>query len=149
MAEKLKILLCSVPDGSLKLTLGSLLPRGAGFKFNFYNRESTSALVPTAPIGILRLITWMEQNDYHEYEVYDINNLRPKDEELIKTFKRIKPTVVGLSGILSYCYPNIKRITKLLRQLFPDVCIIVGGHITASSNLILQYNLINNILNLY
>ena len=133
----MKILLCSVPDGSLKVTVGSLLPRGAGFKFNFYSREIPSMLIPTAPIGVLRVISWMEKNGYHG-EIYDINNLRPKDEELIKTFKQIKPTVVGLSGILSYCYPNIKRIAKLLRQLFPNVWIVVGGHITASSNLILR-----------
>jgi len=133
----MKILLCSVPDGSLKVTVGSLLPRGAGFKFNFYSREIPSPLIPTAPIGVLRVISWMEKNGYHG-EIYDINNLRPKDEELIKTFKQIKPTVVGLSGILSYCYPNIKRIAKLLRQLFPNVWIVVGGHITASSNLILR-----------
>jgi radical SAM superfamily enzyme YgiQ (UPF0313 family) len=134
----MKILLCSVPDGSLETTKGPLLPRGAGFKFNFYNRESPSLLMPTAPIGILRIITWMKKNGYHGCEVYDINNLRPKDEELIKTFKQIKPTVVGLSGILSYCYPNVKRITKLLRQLFPDIWIVVGGHATASSNVILH-----------
>ena len=134
----MKILLCSVPDGSLEVTLGSLLPRGAGFKFNFVNRESPSELIPNAPIGILRIITWMEKNGYNGYEIYDINDLRPPDEELIKTFKQIKPTVVGLSAILSYCYPNIKRITKLLRQLFPDVWIIVGGHATASSNVILH-----------
>ena len=134
----MKILLCSVPDGSLEVTLGSLLPRGAGFKFNFYNRESPTMLIPTAPIGILRIITWMEKNGYYGCEIYVINNLRPPDEELIKTFKLIKPTVVGLSGILSYCYPNIIRITKLLRQLFPDIWIVVGGHLTASSNVILH-----------
>jgi radical SAM superfamily enzyme YgiQ (UPF0313 family) len=71
-------------------------------------------------------------------DIYDINNLRPSDEKLIENFKRTKPTVVGLSATLSHCYPNIKRITKILRQLFPDVWIVVGGQLTSSSNVVLR-----------
>ena len=120
----MKILMCSVPDGSLSNTLKPLLPRG-----NHYQ-------VPIQPVGILRLMTWMEKVGYSS-DIYDINNLRPSDEELIKNFKLTKPTVVGLSATLSHCYPSVKRITKILRELFPDVWIVVGGHLSGSANVLL------------
>ena len=122
-----KILLCSVPDGSLSNTLKPLVPRD----------KIVRVQVPIFPVGILRINTFIEKNGY-DSDIYDINNLRPSDEELIKAFKRVKPTVVGLSATLSHCYPNVKRITKILRGLFPDIWIVVGGHLTGSSNVVLQ-----------
>ena len=122
-----KILLCSVPDGSLSNTLKPLLPRG----------NHRRVQVPIFPVGILRINTFIKKNGY-DSDIYDINNLRPSDEELIKAFKRVKPTVVGLSATLSHCYPNVKRITKILRDLFPDIWIVVGGHLTGSSNVVLK-----------
>ena len=79
----------------------------------------------------------MEKNDYSA-DIYDINNLRPSDEELIENFKRAKPTVVGFSAVLSWCYLHVKHISKILRKLFPDIWIVLGGHLTGSSNVILR-----------
>jgi len=89
------------------------------------------------PVGILRVLSWMEEKGYSG-DIYDINNLNPSDEELIKNFKQVKPTVVGLSATLSWCYPSVKRITKILRELFPDIWIVLGGNLTSSSNVVLQ-----------
>jgi|ETNmetMinimDraft_33_1059910.scaffolds.fasta_scaffold13338_1 radical SAM superfamily enzyme YgiQ (UPF0313 family) len=122
--NNMKILLCSVPDGSLT---GTTIPL----------KDYNPPLPTISPVGVLRLVDWMDTNGYKS-ELYDINNLRPSDDELTKTFKKIKPTVVGLSATLSHCYPNVKRITKLLRQFFPEVWIVVGGHITSSANVILS-----------
>ncbi|MDP7196415.1 MAG: cobalamin B12-binding domain-containing protein, partial [SAR202 cluster bacterium] len=121
----METLLCSVPDGPLERTSRSLLPWG------------NDRQVPIEPVGILRISSYLEKNGY-DTDIYDINNLRPTDEELIENFKRVKPTVVGLSGTLSHCYPNVKRISKILRKLFPDIWIILGGHLTGSSNVILE-----------
>ncbi len=129
----MKILLCSVPDGSLENTLQPLIPRAD--RDSIYKGYQSKASV--MPVGIMRILSYMEQNGYSS-DIYDINNLRGSDEELIKNFKRIKPTVVGLSATLSWCYPNVKRITKILRELFPDIWIIVGGHLTGSSNVVVQ-----------
>ena len=121
----MKILLCSVPDGSLERTLKPLFPRG-----NHWTR-------PITPVGILRINTWIEKSGYSS-DIYDINNLRPSDEELIKNLKKVNPAVVGLSAPLTHCYPNVKRIAKIVRKLFPDIWIIIGGHVTASSNVVLH-----------
>ena len=59
----MKILMCSVPDGSVSNTVKSLLPRG-----NHYQ-------IPIQPVGILRLITWVEKKGYSA-DIYDISNLR-------------------------------------------------------------------------
>jgi|TARA_Y100000294_G_C8558305_1_gene338030 radical SAM superfamily enzyme YgiQ (UPF0313 family) len=119
----MQILLCTVPDGSLEATTKPARPKEYGF------------MQPA--IGIIKISSWLEKKGYKS-ELYDINNLRPTDEELIATFKKLKPTVVGLSCALSHCYPNVIRISRILRKLFPDVWIVVGGHITASSHVLLH-----------
>ena len=89
------------------------------------------------PHGPLRISSWMEENGYSG-DIYDQKNLRLSDEEMIKNFKRTNPTVVGLSAPLSHCYPNVKRITNILRELFPDIWIVVGGHLTSSAHVVLH-----------
>ena len=56
---QMKILMCSVPDGSLGNTLKPLLPRGSHYQ------------TPIQPVGILRLMTWMEKKGYSS-DIYDI-----------------------------------------------------------------------------
>ena len=120
----MKILLCSIPDGPLERTFQTLLPWG-----NYWQ-------ITISPVCVIRIKSWIKKKGYTS-DIYDINNLRPTDKKLIETFKRINPTVVGLSATLSHCYPNVQRITKILRKLFPDIWIVVGGHITGSSNVVL------------
>jgi anaerobic magnesium-protoporphyrin IX monomethyl ester cyclase len=133
--EEMKVLLCSVPYGSLTGTLqtaNSPLPPGAlGLPWGSYWQ------IPIEPLGILRISTWMEKNGY-DCDIYDINNLRPSDLELIKFFKKAKPTVVGLSAVLSHSYLYAKHIIKILRAHFPDIWIVLGGHLSGSSNVVLE-----------
>ena len=64
----MKILLCSVPDGTDKPSK-PLIPRG-----------QTSTL-PIIPLGILRVLSSVQEHGY-DGEIYDINNLRHSDEEI-------------------------------------------------------------------
>jgi len=122
----MKILLCSIPDGAYPLkVLYPLIPRGK------------ASARPIFPLGILRVLSSVEEHGYTG-EIYDINNLRHSDQEIIENIKRTKPDVIGLSGPLSHCYPHMKVIAKLVRELFPNIWIIVGGNITGSSNVILN-----------
>ena len=66
----MKILMCSLPVVSLSKTLTPVFPK----------RDKKLRNQPALP-GILRINTWMEKNGY-ESDIYDINNLRPSDEEL-------------------------------------------------------------------
>ena len=131
----MKVLLCSSSYGSLEGTLqsnnGPIPPGALQLPWGSYWQ------MPVEPLGILRISSYLEKNGYSS-DIYDINNLRPSDEELIKNFKRVKPTVVGLSGILSNCYPYIQHVSKILRELFPDIWIVLGGHLAGSSNVVLE-----------
>jgi len=113
----MKILLATAPDGPLSRT-----------------QEKSSYV--WMPHGVLRVATYVERNGFST-DIYDINTLRGTDEEIKKKFKKVKPDIVGLGGSLSHCYPNIKRISRILRETFPNVWIITGGAITASANVIL------------
>ena len=115
----MKILLCTCPDGPLKSTIGP------------------NNVKKPKPLGVMRLLDWMNKKGYSG-DIYDIDNERPTDEELILFLKKSKPNIVGLSATFSHCYPNVKRITKIIRELFPHTWIIVGGGLTASSNVILK-----------
>ena len=120
----MKVLLCTIPDGSLEPT-EPMIPR---------NGRSPNI---TFPLGVLRILQSMEKEGYSG-DVYDINNLRHSDEQLIENFKKTKPDVVGLSAVFLHCYPHLKRIAKIIRDVLPDAWIVVGGNITSSSNVILN-----------
>ena len=87
------------------------------------------------PHGVLRVAAYADREGFNS-KIYDISSLRGSDDEIRKNFKKFKPDVVGLGGSLTHCYPNVKRISKILRDLYPDVWIITGA-ITASANVIL------------
>ena len=78
----MKVLLCTIPDGSLEPT-EPLIPR---------NGRSPNI---TFPLGVLRILQSMEKCGFNG-EVYDINNLRHSDDEIIKNLKKYEPEVVGL-----------------------------------------------------
>ena len=133
----MKILLCTVPDGTLKFQKDRvpLIPRKKAEKlFSWQGKDNE---LPTFPIGVMRVVAAIQQNGY-DGEIYDLNNLRQSDEEIITNLKNIKPEIVGLSGPLSHCYPNLKHLAKIIRNLFPDCWIVVGGHISGSSHIILN-----------
>jgi anaerobic magnesium-protoporphyrin IX monomethyl ester cyclase len=133
----MKILLCTVPDGTLKFQKDRvpLIPRRKAEKlFSWQGKDNE---MPTFPIGVMRILAAIQQRGY-DGEIYDLNNLRQSDDEIIENFKKIKPDIVGLSGPLSHCYPNLKHLAKIIRNLFPDAWIIVGGHISGSSHILLN-----------
>ena len=57
---------------------------------------------------VLRILQSMEKCGFNG-EVYDINNLRHSDDEIIKNLKKYEPEVVGLSAVFLHCYPHLKR----------------------------------------
>lgn len=124
-APPFKVMLCTVPDGSLAVTEAS-------------SADDEGRAFPAA-LGIQALVEWMHKTGFGDcYEFYDINGLRPSDDQIRKRFANITPTVIGLSAPLSHCYPNVKKIAAMLREMFPDAWIVVGGHVTASAEVILN-----------
>lgn len=117
----MKILLCTVP-----LNIGA--PRNS----------SGFPIIPK--IAIVSLIKWMEHHGYtrEEYDFYDIDMLDSSDDEIQKYIDSCKPTVVGLSAVVSTSYVQVKRIAKIVRQSCPDAWIVMGGNLAASANAVLK-----------
>ena len=84
----MRTLLCSVPDGALDAyhACTPLIPRGANTRH------------PPFPLGIVRVLWEMEQNGY-DGDIYDINNLRHKDEVIIDKFKKYKPDIIVIDQL--------------------------------------------------
>jgi radical SAM superfamily enzyme YgiQ (UPF0313 family) len=96
---------------------------------------------PTLPkSAIIALINWMKKNGYDEKhcDFLDYDMLLPTDAEFIEYLKICRPTIVGLSAVVSASYPQVKKITKIIKTLFPDTKIICGGALTSSANVILN-----------
>lgn len=134
----MRIALCTVPVEPEYMDLAP--------KVNF----KTDVLVPSVrsegqlpimpKIAIVSLIKWMEKNGYgpETYDYYDIDMELPTDERLEQYFKDYQPTVVGLSAVVSTCYYQARRISRILRAACPDCVIVLGGSLTASANLVLR-----------
>jgi len=97
--------------------------------------------LPMMPkIAIVSLIKWMEKYGYSSetYDFYDIDMLDPSDSEIKEYFESYQPDIVGLSAVVSTSYFEVKRISSILRQACPDAWIVMGGNLSASSNVILR-----------
>jgi len=106
--------------------------------------ESTRKIDPKlqpleANLGITSIVYFLFKNGFKSnVDYYDINNLRPNDDEIIEYLNRKKPKVIGLSGPLTRCYPSVKRISNIISKTLPESWIVVGGHVTSSSRVILH-----------
>jgi radical SAM superfamily enzyme YgiQ (UPF0313 family) len=91
-------------------------------------------------LGVTRVIRWMEKNDYtpDSYDFFDIDALTPDDNEIKKYFEEYQPDVIGLSAVVSTSYIQVRRITKIAREVCPSVWIICGGGLANSANVLLR-----------
>ena len=97
--------------------------------------------MPVMPkIAIVSLINAMKRAGYTDinYDFYDVDMLLPTDQELREYFISYNPDVIGLSAVVSTCYSQTKRIAKIIKECCPHTWIILGGSLTASSNMILR-----------
>lgn len=131
------ISLLTVP---VELSYSEMVPEVRADTDVFASIRSSGQLPVMPKIAIVSLIKWMEEHGYHkdQYDFYDVDMLLPSDEELTAYLKEYKPTVVGLSAVVSTCYAQVKRISELVRKICPDAWIVLGGSLTASANLVLH-----------
>jgi anaerobic magnesium-protoporphyrin IX monomethyl ester cyclase len=74
-----------------------------------------------------------------DVEIYDINALRPSEEEILETLRRKSWNVVGLSGLVT-TYGFHKWLIPHLKTLNPGAPVISGGGLaTSSSDLLFQH----------
>jgi radical SAM superfamily enzyme YgiQ (UPF0313 family) len=63
----------------------------------------------------------------HEVRVLDLRLSRRADHQFIKTLKRYRPDMVGLSGY-THESGKVKELARTVRRVLPGARIIVGGH---------------------
>jgi radical SAM superfamily enzyme YgiQ (UPF0313 family) len=69
---------------------------------------------------------------------FDIELLNPTDDELYLLFQENRADIIGLGAVLSHSYQQVKRISRIAREALPNAWIVVGGHLTASSSVLLR-----------
>ena len=125
----MKVCLCSIPVEGINTELD----RGRD--------EGPLGIVPK--VAIVSLIKWMEKFGYTEdqYDFYDIDMLFPKDHEIKSYFESFNPnggpTVVGLSAVVSTSYQQVKKISKIIRDIYPDAWIVLGGMLATVAETVL------------
>ena len=96
---------------------------------------------PVLPkIAIVSLVKWMEKHGYSSdmYDYYDIDMMCTSDEEFIEYLKEYQPTIVGLSAVVSTSYSQVKRLSRIIKDICPDAWIVCGGALTAIANVVLR-----------
>lgn len=90
------------------------------------------------PLGALAIIQSLRSAGYAA-DFYDINFFRPSDEEIEDYFSKNRFDIVGISATVSTSYRIVKRLASIIKSALPKTVTIVGGALTASSEVILKY----------
>ena len=91
------------------------------------------------PLGALAIIQSLHSAGY-DASFYDIDFFRPSDEEVKNYFLKHKFDIIGISAIVSTSYKYVKRLTSIVRSVLPRAVVIVGGALTAASEVLLKFN---------
>lgn len=90
------------------------------------------------PYGSLSILKALRNNGFPDSHFYDIDVLRPTEEEMRVYFERQKPDIVGISGVVSTSYKATKDLSRMIKDMFPDCLIVLGGPMAASAEVILK-----------
>ena len=124
-------------EGNLRISLCTV----KSFEPRSFTPSGARADQGQAPrMAIMALAHWMEKNGYPKgsWDYYDVDLLMPSDEVLEQYFRDLNPEVIGLSAIVCSYYVELKRIAEIARRACPDAWIVMGGHLSASSKVVLN-----------
>jgi radical SAM superfamily enzyme YgiQ (UPF0313 family) len=76
------------------------------------------------PIGLAYIASAIRE--YYKVNILDLGPLDMSKKELINYFEEIKPKIVGITSTVG-TYKNGLKIAKMLKQLYPNILIIMGG----------------------
>ena len=134
----MKILLLTVP---VEAFIKSAYERDIQGKEVFSTVNRASGVLPVIPkIAIVSIIKYMERAGYERQDIdfYDVDMLQPTDDEFTSYLMKTKPDVIGLSAVVSTCYFQVKRLSRLARAVLPSTLIVMGGSLSASANVVLN-----------
>ena len=116
-------LICSVPVET------------PGAKLRRKRSEGSFPIMPK--IACTALNNWAEKNGF-KCNYYDIDMLYPSDEEIEKFLRDNPQDIIGLSAVVSTSYLQVKRLCRIIKKVNEKTLIVVGGYLTAASNVLLN-----------
>ena len=134
----MKVLLLTVP---VEAFIKSAYERDIQGKEVFSTVNRAGGVLPVIPkIAIVGIIKYMEKAGYERQDIdfYDVDMLQPTDDEFMSYLIKTKPDVIGLSAVVSTCYFQVKRLSRLARAVLPSTLIVMGGSLSASANVVLN-----------
>jgi radical SAM superfamily enzyme YgiQ (UPF0313 family) len=98
-----------------------------------------AASVPTdyPPIGISRVMDGINASLDCDVSFFDLDNYRPSFENIKNRIESFSPDVIGFSAILTPTYAYLKKLSGFIKKSFPDIIQVMGGEMTAISNIVL------------
>lgn len=91
------------------------------------------------PLGAMAVIQSLESAG-RKAQFYDIDFYRPSDATIKDYFAKDRFDIIGISARVATSYRGLKHLVSLIRSASEKSIIIVGGPITASSEVILKFN---------
>src|SRR3989304_5069013 len=89
------------------------------------------------PFGALYIAASLLE-DGNEVQIINVDVERIHYSDVIRRIRDFSPDIVGFSGIVSTAYKYIKDMSVLIKENLPISKLIVGGSISAASEIILQ-----------
>lgn len=94
-----------------------------------------TAYPPLGPLAIIQSL----RSSGHDAVFYDINSFRPSDADIVNYFLENKYDVIGISATVSTSYEFVKKIGLMIKSISKKTPIVVGGALTASSEILLKF----------
>lgn len=96
--------------------------------------------VPTEypPIGSLSVANALIKAGQVNIDFYDIDALRPTDEEAIEKIVAQAPDILGISAVVSTAYGYVNMLSLAIKKRLPNIIIIMGGNLGASAEILLR-----------
>ena len=120
----MKTILCSVPT------------ENPGYSLRRKRSDGQAVIEPK--VAITQLNNWAEKNGFPTCKFYDIDMLYPPYEDIEKYFRENKADVVGLSAVVSTSYPQVKKLTRIIKKINQKTFVVCGGSLTAAANTVLK-----------
>ena len=90
------------------------------------------------PVGSLSVITSLKQSGFKNIDFYDIDVLRPKYNNILDHIQKLKPDILAISAVVSTAYEFSKDLSRDIKDIIPDITIILGGQLGASAEILLK-----------
>ena len=90
------------------------------------------------PIGSLSILNYLRKNGIEDVEFYNIDGNRPEYSEVLKHISEYRPSVLGISAVVSTAYAYTKCLVQDVKAMLPDTLVVVGGGLAASAEILLR-----------